>query len=83
MNTVRDFINVLEKLPEEQKDYILCIDAADGYESIPRLRNVALYINTDIGQVEIEPQYTDEDLNNDERMLREIEKYLERTKNEK
>lgn len=56
MKTVGDLMSVLnfynEHYPEFEK-YILCIDAADEDSIVRDLRDIVLYINTDIGQVEI------------------------------
>ena len=63
MNTIGDLIKTLEyckeKYPEFEK-YNLCIDIAPDDAEIPDLRSVSLYINTDIGQVEITPDRDDE-----------------------
>ena len=56
MKTVDDLIKVLEdckkRYPEFGK-YVICIDAAKDEDIYPILKDVKLYINTDIGQVEI------------------------------
>ena len=55
MQTVDDLIKTLEdckkRYPEFGK-YIICIDAAKDDDTYPNLKDVKLYINTDIGQVE-------------------------------
>ena len=62
MKTIGDLIKVLdyykENYPEFEK-YILTIDAADGDSLTHDFRNVEMYINTDIGQVEL--SYSDKD----------------------
>lgn len=59
MRTVDDLMKVLEfydsNLPEFRK-FSLCMDVAPDYVEMPDLRDVNLYINTDIGQVEIYPK---------------------------
>lgn len=56
MRTVGDLIRVLnyyaENYPEFEK-YNLCIDVADDNSYLHDFRDIELYINTDIGQVEI------------------------------
>lgn len=56
MRTVDDLMKVLEfydsNFPEFRK-FNLCMDVAPDYVEKPDLRDVNLYINTDIGQVEI------------------------------
>ena len=55
MQTVDNLIKTLEdckkRYPEFGK-YIICIDAAKDEDKYPNLKDVKLYINTDIGQVE-------------------------------
>lgn len=55
MQTIDDLIKTLEdckkRYPEFGK-YIICIDAANDEDKYPNLKDVKLYINTDIGQVE-------------------------------
>lgn len=62
MNTVGDLLRVLnyykDNYPEFEK-YILTIDAADDDSLTHDFRGVELYVNTDIGQVEI--SYTEKD----------------------
>ena len=56
MKTVGDLLRVLnwykENYPEFEK-YNLCIDVADGDSLVHNFKDIELYINTDIGQVEI------------------------------
>ena len=56
IKTVDDLINVLtdckNRYPEFGK-YIICVDASNPDDIIPNLKEPKLYINTDIGQVEI------------------------------
>lgn len=56
MKTVGDLLRVLnwykENYPEFEK-YNLCIDVADGDSLAHNFKDIELYINTDIGQVEI------------------------------
>ena len=56
MKTVGDLIKVLNYYssiyPEFEK-YNLCIDAADEDSIVHDFRDIVLYINSDIGQVEI------------------------------
>ena len=56
MQTVGDLMEVLEfydsNFPEFRK-FSLCMDVAPDYAEMPDLRDINLYINTDIGQVEI------------------------------
>lgn len=42
--------DILHKYPDE---YIICVDRAFGWDTLPELVNPRLYINTDIGQIEI------------------------------
>jgi hypothetical protein len=54
--TVDDFIEALndcKKKYEEFGKYIICIDASKDDDIYPNLKEPKLYINTDIGQVEI------------------------------
>lgn len=56
IQTVDDLINTLEKCKElytEFGKYIICVDASKPNDIIPTLKELKLYINTDIGQVEI------------------------------
>lgn len=65
MRTVGDLIRVLnyykenENYPEFEK-YNLCIDVADDDAFLPDFRDIELYINSDIGQVEIGAKTEDE-----------------------
>jgi hypothetical protein len=63
MRTVGDLIRVLnyykENYPEFEK-YNLCIDVADDDSYEHDFRDIELYINTDIGQVEIGAKTEDE-----------------------
>ena len=56
MRTDGDLIKVLNYyssiLPEFEK-YNLCIDISDDNDIYPNLKDVEIYINSDIGQVEI------------------------------
>lgn len=55
MRTVDDLINTLERYKKEYPEfgkYNICIDVSGEDDIIPRLTDVAMYINTDIGQVE-------------------------------
>jgi hypothetical protein len=56
MKTVGDLMRILnfynERYPEFEK-YNLCIDAADEDSIVHDFRDIVLYINSDIGQVEI------------------------------
>ena len=56
IHTVNDLINVLtdckNRYPEFGK-YIICVNASKPDDIIPTLKEPILYINTDIGQVEI------------------------------
>ena len=55
MNTVDDLIKVLEDCKKHYPEfgkYVICIDAANEDDKYPNLKDVKLYINTDIGQVE-------------------------------
>ena len=56
INTVDDLIETLneckERYPEFGK-YVICINAANDDDIYPKLKDPKLYINTDIGQVEI------------------------------
>lgn len=56
MKTVGDLIKVLNyyssTYPEFEK-YNLCINIADDNDIYPNLKDVEIYINSDIGQVEI------------------------------
>lgn len=47
----KQFQEILAKYPD---DYIICIDRAFGWDKLPELVNPHLYVNTDIGQIEIE-----------------------------
>lgn len=63
--TVDDFIKTLEKckgMYSEFGKYIICVDASNPDDVIPTLRDPKLYINTDIGQVEIFTE-DEEDIN--------------------
>ena len=56
MYTVDDFINTLESCKKQYPEfgkYIICVDASSEEDVIPVLKDPKLYINTDIGQVEI------------------------------
>ena len=56
MKTIGDLLRVLnyykENYPEFEK-YLLCIDASPDDEVYHDFRDIELYINSDIGQVEI------------------------------
>lgn len=55
MNTVDDLINILNKYKEyypEFDKYNICINVANDDDIYPKLKDVCLYINSDIGQVE-------------------------------
>ena len=56
MKTVGDLMELLNYYntiyPEFEK-YNLCIDIADGNDTYPNLKDVRIYINSDIGQVEM------------------------------
>lgn len=61
IRTVDDLINILEKYKEHYPEfgkYIICVNASLPDDIIPTLKEPMLYINTDIGQVEI---YTEDD----------------------
>ena len=61
IRTVDDLINILEKYKERYPEfgkYIICVNASLPDDIIPTLKEPMLYINTDIGQVEI---YTEDD----------------------
>jgi hypothetical protein len=61
IRTVDDLINTLEKYKERYPEfgkYIICVNASLPDDIIPTLKEPMLYINTDIGQVEI---YTEDD----------------------
>lgn len=49
--TNKEFQNILAKFPD---DYIICVDKAFGWETMPMLDDPHLYVNSDIGQIEIE-----------------------------
>lgn len=78
MKTVGDLMNELQRLKEqipEFEKFNLCMNVADDDAIYPDLRDVELYINTDIGQVEIEPKIDEEawsqlHLNNSENCAR-------------
>lgn len=61
IKTVDDLIKTLEdcknRYPEFGK-YIICVNASNPDDIIPTLKEPMLYINTDIGQVEI---FTEDD----------------------
>ena len=61
IQTVDDLINILtdckNRYPEFDK-YIICVNTSNPDDIIPTLKEPMLYINTDIGQVEI---YTKDD----------------------
>ena len=66
--TVDDFIKTLENckgMYSEFGKYTICVDASKPDDFIPTLRDPKLYINTDIGQVEIftEDEEDEEDIN--------------------
>ena len=44
---------MLKQYPD---DYIVCIDNVFGWETVHRMEDPHLYVNTDIGQIEIEPE---------------------------
>ena len=56
IHTADDLINILtdckNQYPEFGK-YIICVNASNPDDIIPALKEPMLYINTDIGQVEI------------------------------
>ena len=56
MKTVGDLMKVLKHYgsiyPEFEK-YNLCINIADDNDTYPNLKDVEIYINSDIGQVEM------------------------------
>ena len=56
MKTVGELLTILnyykEHYPEFEK-YGLCINVADDDDFIPELKGIGIYINSDIGQVEI------------------------------
>ena len=58
MRTVGELLETLlyykENYPEFEK-YNLCMDIAPDEAEYPDLRDITLYVNTDIGQVEIMP----------------------------
>ena len=61
IHTVDDLINILEKYKERYPEfgkYIICVNSSLPDDIIPTLKEPMLYINTDIGQVEI---YTEDD----------------------
>ena len=61
IQTVNDLINVLtdyKNLYPEFGKYNICVNASNPDDIIPTLKEPLLYINTDIGQVEI---YTEDD----------------------
>ena len=64
MRTVGDLIKVLNYyssiLPEFEK-YNLCIDISDDNDIYPNLKEVEIYINSDIGQVEMSAITEEED----------------------
>lgn len=85
ISTVDDLIEILEKYKKRFSEfgkYIICVNDSNPDDVIPTLKPPKLYINTNIGQVEI---YTDDDedgfqkLNDNE--IRNIEKSTEQ-KNE-
>lgn len=56
IQTVDDLIRELETCKERYPEfgkYCVCIDVADDNEIYPKLKSPKLYVNTDIGQVEI------------------------------
>ena len=56
IKTVDDLIKSLNECKERYTEfgkYIICIDASGNDDTIPKLKEPKLYINTDIGQVEI------------------------------
>ena len=57
--TVNDLIKTLEDCKKQYPEfgkYIICVNTSTDDDIIPTLKDPKLYINTDIGQVEI---YTD------------------------
>ena len=61
IRTVDDLIHILEECKERYSEfgkYIICVDASKPDDIIPILKEPKLYINSDIGQVEI---FTEED----------------------
>lgn len=58
LTTVDDLLNVLNMYKERYHEfgkYAICIDAADEDAKLPNLKSVALFIDSDIGQVELCP----------------------------
>lgn len=56
INTVDDLINTLEDCKKQYTEfgkYIICVNTSNDNDIIPTLKEPKLYINTDIGQVEI------------------------------
>ena len=61
IQTVDDLIKVLEDCKNRYSEfgkYIICVNASKPDDIIPTLKEPMLYINTDIGQVEI---YTEDE----------------------
>jgi hypothetical protein len=61
--TVDDLIKTLEDCKKKYTEfgkYIVCIDVSKEHEVVPKLKDIKLYINTDIGQVEIYGENDDE-----------------------
>lgn len=56
ITTVDDLIKTLEDCKNHYTEfgkYIICVNASNDNDIIPTLKEPKLYINTDIGQVEI------------------------------
>ena len=48
-----DLLNYYNSIYPEFEKYNLCIDISDDNDIYPNLKDVEIYINSDIGQVEI------------------------------
>jgi hypothetical protein len=58
LTTVDDLLNALNTYKEHYPDfgkYAICIDAADEDAKLPDLKSVTVFIDSDIGQVELCP----------------------------
>lgn len=56
IKTVDDLIEILENCKKRYSEfgkYIICVNTSADDDIIPTLKDPKLYINTDIGQVEI------------------------------
>lgn len=51
----KDFQKILSKWPNE---YIVCVDNALPWEVVPDLKDPTIYVNTDIGQIEVYAENT-------------------------